>query len=1792
MASRRAIEVFLTVLSLSMLLAALMLPALRTFFIEPSQSLVDKVVPYLTQFDYFYLSREWLNGTWSYKPDSFEHGNVNIYYDPSYDDSSWTKITLPFLFNATRSNSSLWVRTMFKVPDSMKGQRLRLVFYGVWMAARAWLNGIYLGDHVGYFSPFFFDIDNAVTLDGVNVLTLYLESPVQDAYDSRIYPLGIYSFSEIQRSLRTTFIGIQGDVALVGTLNPVVNLVLVDVKQYSNPASLSIRILVQNKGDVEESSIAILRIKRPGSNSTAVLEQSLNIRLSAGERKWFTWDVSIEDPEYWFTWDTGAPNVYLLNISLRCNENYAGSVETVFGIRAVEGSLSREKSYVNINGVNIFLRGGSYFSRFGSSLASREEMEGVLNLLKDANINFLRTFAHVEPKEFYELTSMKGLAVQLDFPLIGSYPALDRYPYYSELVKIQLVELLLATYNYPSIIMVCPHTLPGWLNKESPYYDTGTNVFLDHELAVLVGEVNKKVIVLPYSGEYDRYVDYGWGEGSWVEYISYKEVFPNLLSPVGLPGLASPLWSGIQNLPYEQTVQLLKKKGVDTQLASIYWMSEPSDFKVLIERSQAYQSLVLRHAIDRARILKNNVSIGVSILPLTDYLPTASGSIIDYYGVPKPSYYEVKNAFNPVHVVIWIDGDYKNNLTSLYFTAGSTARISLWLVNDGFQSQVDAVLNWRLTDLTSNKPLVSEKIELKLPSSSSPALLVMKKLFEAPFYIDGEHLLEVSTELFLKNGTKIDSNSKSFIVKPASLLKISLNPKPDYPQSFLVFTDGSYTTVKVSDEAVIAVSSNTSVTIIGPSLNEGEVYVPRIISLGTLSTGEVRNVPIALCPGAVARVLASVPSPSDLEIPSQEVRVLLINQTTLDRLILDYTASNMGILSLLNITGNTIVVPAETPLSIMVYTIMNGRKSAVSIGNETHPVVLPRNAKAYFDQPALLHVMTSLPFLNRTLEQARNLVEEARSRGFYVGLELHRLEQIEKSGRIALNTSDPIRILAYQQEAFTLSGNIINDINTIFRETSTNQVLVFLIVILLALAIGAIFIEKKEQYAAFTVFSFIILMTIAYQAFPGFTRITALELQTGIYIVIFIFIIVFLAPYFLEGLKSERGVSLIPALLIAVSYSIGNLKKRRLRTLLMLISITTMILAMTTLTSMRISLTTNALAVAKTWPADKPPVSIVSKTSGPLAPEDLNFIGAQREIVRLDYKAITPVAYSALGFIDEVPIYGVRGISMGDPSLDAIRNITYPNDALERLFNGSDTVLISKYLAESSDIDVGMVIVFRGLRLKVSGVFDGKLANGLKEPDGSDYLPQYVPPGLDSTPQPVPGDNLLITTVYTAQKLGGYVSAAYCTFENNAQVREVSKRLAALGNYFVIAMPSSESITYYFKGFSTEVFGAIILVPITITILNIAILFYTMVYERRNEIFIFSSIGLNPTHISSLFIVEAGVLGFVGGGIGYILSMLMFKIFDVTNLVIPVDVKTTSWDMASLIMAASLTAIIASAIPALKAAKIATPSLLRKWRMEEKTVKGGVWTVRIPMRISAEKVEAFASYLYERLPQSSTAMELIISEVKREEKIDENGNVSHLVSFRYGKGGNRPFNAYTTIEIRKDEEDYAVYVHTTPRSVYAPMIEANVHEVITHVRKLVLEWSALKFSVAVVVGESIEHALTIIKKYRPRLLQVYSRKEVESKLRELRRRLRSEGIWPPTIEVKKLEATDIRLLAEKLSDDIKPVDTVCLDSDDGLLSSALLIAAIQLDKNILMFDTSGKIYEVSARRFIEKSESA
>ncbi|MEM3258428.1 MAG: FtsX-like permease family protein, partial [Thermoproteota archaeon] len=1636
MASKRTTDLLLTFASILLLLAAFILPALRTLFTAPSENLVDKVALSLSPFDYFYLSKVNLNENWSYKIGSFDEGNTYMFYDPSYNCSSWNKISIPFLFRATYSNYSLWVRTSFRVPSSMRGQKLRLIFSGVWEDAKVWLNGIYLGEHIGYFSPFFFDVDGIINLNKTNVLTLYIESPVQDSYGSRVYPTGIYTFSELNPDLHTSLIGIWRDVTLVGTYAPVVDLVLANVKQYSNPTSLSFQVLFQNKGNSDESITVVLRIGKYNSNTTDI-EQSFNLKLSANERRWSTFEVSSSNLKLWYPWDIGYPNVYYVNISLYVSNKYAGSIKTMFGVRDIEGSFSEANSFIKINNVNVFLRGGSYFSKLYDLTNISYDTNKTLNLLKDANVNFLRSFAHVEPKEFYEITSSMGFVVQVDFPLLGSYPTLDTSSYYSDLAKMQLVELLLLTYNYPSVTIVCPHVLPGWINKNSPYYSSSVNYYLDHELDTIVSLVNKNVLLLPYSGYYDDYVNYGWGVGSWVNYFTYKGLFPNVVIPTSLPNLSSPFWNKFLPSSYEQTLRMLESSGLNLNLANMYWLSKSNNLSNAIELSQAYQSLVVRSAIDRIRLLKNNASIGVSLLPLTEYLPEASGSVVDYFGIKKLSYYAMKNAFNPIHTIITIDGDFQNNLTSLYFISGATARISFWVVNDVLQDQYDAVLSWNLTDVTSGNLLITKRVNFKLPSLSMGAVLVTKYVLEVPTYVDAEHLLKVSASLLLENGTKLDFSSNYFIVKPASLVRLSLAQKPSSPQFFLVFSNESYRVFKVCNESTISVPSNTEVTIVGPILNQKDTYVPEIIPLGKLVVGETRNVTISLYPGAIAKVLASVPSLSNLEVPSQEIYIRPIIKLP-SNLILNYTPDTMNLLNLLNITGNIVVVPAEVNLSLLVAVSSSEGTKNIEVGNSSHPIILNKNSKVYLDQPALYQVKSNQPFVSNTFSYASSLVNEARERGFYVGLELDRLSQINKTYSLMLNSSDPMKILTYQQEVVATSDLIVSSVQNILKEAYTNQVIIFIIVILLVLALGSIFIEKKEQYAIFTIISFIILMTISYQTFPGFSRISSTELMIGIYLFAIIFLVAFLSPYLVGEVKSEGGVSILPAIIIAISYSIGNLKKRRLRTLLVLISITVMVLALTTLTSMKASYMTNSLTIAKIWPTNEPSLAIVTKSSGSFTPEDINFIGAQREIQKLGYKVITPITSSALGYVGDVPIYGIRGISENDPSIDVLSSALAQKDAIKNLFNGSDSVLISQYLAARANLDVGMTFVFKGVKLKVVGIFDGNLVSKIKEPDGSNFPPLYLPPGSqEAAPQPVPADSLLITTTYTAQELGGYISAVYCFFNSSTQAKEVSQRLAAIGSYFVTTLPSSENIKYYFKGTFIEAFGTPIIIPMLITVLNIAVVFYTTVYERKNEIFTFSAVGLNPTHISSLFVVEASILGLIGGGVGYILSMLIFRIFGVSNLVIPVDVKTSASDMLYLIFTSILVAIIASGIPALRAARIATPSLLRKWRMEESIVKSGAWIVQIPIRIPSEKVEMFTNYLYERLPQSGTTIEIVISEISREEKIDENGNIAYYISFKYGRGGNRPFNAYTTVEVKKEGENYIAYTHVRPESIYA-----------------------------------------------------------------------------------------------------------------------------------------------------------
>jgi len=80
-------------------------------------------------------------------------------------------------------------------------------------------------------------------------------------------------------------------------------------------------------------------------------------------------------------------------------------------------------------------------------------------------------------------------------------------------------------------------------------------------------------------------------------------------------------------------------------------------------------------------------------------------------------------------------------------------------------------------------------------------------------------------------------------------------------------------------------------------------------------------------------------------------------------------------------------------------------------------------------------------------------------------------------------------------------------------------------------------------------------------------------------------------------------------------------------------------------------------------------------------------------------------------------------------------------------------------------------------------------------------------------------------------------------------------------------------LTAYYLGEYIEEQGTGLVLPLMVLVmLNIGLSMFANVNERRNEIASLSSIGLNPAHIAALFIAEAMIIGFIGGGLGYLLG--------------------------------------------------------------------------------------------------------------------------------------------------------------------------------------------------------------------------------------------------------------------------------------------------------------------------------
>jgi beta-mannosidase len=94
----------------------------------------------------------------------------------------------------------------------------------------------------------------------------------------------------------------------------------------------------------------------------------------------------------------------------------------------------------------------------------------------------------------------------------------------------------------------------------------------------------------------------------------------------------------------------------------------------LIERSQRYQIDINRFYIDRLRLSKYRPTGGIVPFMFADSNPAVQWSILDYWRVPKASYWAMRDAFRPHYAWTLLDAD--------EYRVGQPLELPIYVVND------------------------------------------------------------------------------------------------------------------------------------------------------------------------------------------------------------------------------------------------------------------------------------------------------------------------------------------------------------------------------------------------------------------------------------------------------------------------------------------------------------------------------------------------------------------------------------------------------------------------------------------------------------------------------------------------------------------------------------------------------------------------------------------------------------------------------------------------------------------------------------------------------------------------------------------------------------------------------------------------------------------------------------------------------------------------------------------------------------------------------------------------------
>ena len=301
----------------------------------------------------------------------------------------------------------------FEVPEEMQGKRLFISFQGAESGIALWLNGHFVGYSEDSFTPSEFELTEYVK-EGENKLA------------AQVFKWTASSWCEDQDFFR--FSGIYRDVYLYTV--PEVHVYDLQIRaipdETLSAAALEIRTNTWGKGEVK------ITLSKDG-------ETVIEDKKALDGEEIYAWKV--ENPVLWSAED---PQLYDLTMEIY---NESGELQEVIPQKVGFRRFEMKDGIMTLNGKRIVFKGVNRheFSSVSGRHVSEEELRKDLKIMKQNNINAIRTCHYPDASLIYQLCDEYGIYM-IDETNLESHGSWD----IAEFTK---------DYTY-----VVPHDKPEWLD--------------------------------------------------------------------------------------------------------------------------------------------------------------------------------------------------------------------------------------------------------------------------------------------------------------------------------------------------------------------------------------------------------------------------------------------------------------------------------------------------------------------------------------------------------------------------------------------------------------------------------------------------------------------------------------------------------------------------------------------------------------------------------------------------------------------------------------------------------------------------------------------------------------------------------------------------------------------------------------------------------------------------------------------------------------------------------------------------------------------------------------------------------------------------------------------------------------------------------------------------------------------------------------------------------------------------------------------------------------------------------